>query len=125
MAVHAHLVRTGSNEIISAMDTSLLKTLLQVHLATDASAVFHLPYILRVLDESCFSTTTHLSKWIARLNALLHSKDQGGKWAGLCLTWKTVNISPELAAENGQNWLAASIPLLSVCHNFLGLFSHE
>jgi hypothetical protein len=91
-----------------------LKTLLTIHLASDASAVLHLPFILNILSSEYFTPSTHLSKWTARIQALLHSKEPRGRWAGLILAQKTATISQPLLTENGQVWTGIVLPLLTV-----------
>ncbi|TCD69857.1 hypothetical protein EIP91_005934 [Steccherinum ochraceum] len=90
-----------------------LKTLLQVHLANDAHAVLHLPYVLSTLDAEALRSQEHLQKWIARLSSLLTSKDGGARWAGLCLAFQTAHLSKDLMVECAQTWVGATIPLLS------------
>ncbi|KAJ3757971.1 rRNA processing/ribosome biogenesis-domain-containing protein [Lentinula raphanica] len=93
--------------------THPLKALLNVHLASDASAVTHLPYIVDLLCAEQFSPSPHLPKWTARLNSLLHSKDNGARWAGLCLAYKTSLYSKSTLLECAQSWLSIAIPILS------------
>lgn len=91
-----------------------LKILLNIHLASDASAVLHLPFILNAITPGYLEPSPHLSKWTARIQALLHSKEPGGRWAGLVLAQKTAIISQTLLLENGQSWVGVVLPLLSV-----------
>ncbi|KAJ7590791.1 rRNA processing/ribosome biogenesis-domain-containing protein [Mycena floridula] len=90
-----------------------LKTILQLHLASDASALQNLPYIIESLNSDSFSPSSHLQKWIARVNSLLHSKDVSGRWIGLCLAQRTAVLSKSLMIESGQSWLGVALPLLS------------
>ncbi|KAF9453001.1 hypothetical protein P691DRAFT_802381 [Macrolepiota fuliginosa MF-IS2] len=90
-----------------------LKTLLNIHLASDASTVLHLPFILDAITPGSLNPSPHLSKWTARIQALLHSKDPGGRWAGLVLAQKTGILSQTLLLENGQSWVGVALPLLS------------
>jgi hypothetical protein len=91
-----------------------LKTLLQIQLASDASAVRHLPFSLTSLAQESFNPSPHLAKWTARIHALLHSKDSGARWAGLCLAYKTSLLSQNLMMETAQSYLGVALPLLSV-----------
>jgi hypothetical protein len=92
----------------------ILKTLLTIHLASDASAALHLPLALNSVTAESLAPSIHLPKWTARIQALLHSKDPGGRWAGLVLAQKTATISQGLLLENGQAWVGIALPLLSV-----------
>ncbi|KAF8165502.1 rRNA processing/ribosome biogenesis-domain-containing protein [Crassisporium funariophilum] len=92
---------------------SHLKALLQTQLASDISAVRYLPYTITSLTSECFLPSPHLTKWITRINALLHSKDSGARWAGLCLAYKTSLLSQSMMIESAQSWLAVALPLLS------------
>ena len=97
------------------METSQhLKTLLQTQLASDASAVRHLPFALTSLTRESFKPSPHLAKWTTRIHALLHSKDSGARWAGLCLAYKTSILSQSLMIETAQSYLGVALPLLSV-----------
>lgn len=97
------------------MDTSsVLKTLLQVHMASDAHAVLHLPYVLSTLTAESLQSSEHVQKWIARTNSLILSKDGGARWAGLCVALQTASLSKDLMIECAQTWVGATIPLLSV-----------
>ncbi|KAF9464353.1 rRNA processing/ribosome biogenesis-domain-containing protein [Collybia nuda] len=97
------------------MDTAIhpLKILLQLQLATDSSAVVHLPYIFSSLTSDYFSPNPHLSKWTTRINSLLYSKDPGGRWAGLCIALKTSELSRDIMVEFAQIWLGVALPMLS------------
>lgn len=97
-----------------------VKTLLNIHLASDRSAVLHLPFVLGALQPESLSPSLHLPKWIARIQSLLHSKEPGGRWAGLILAQKTASMSRTLLLENGQSWVGAGLSLLSV-----GLFGWD
>ena len=91
-----------------------LKTLLQIQLASDASAVRHLPFSLTSLTQESFKPSPHLAKWTTRIHTLLHSKDSGARWAGLCLAYKTSILSQNLMVETAQSYLGVALPLLSV-----------
>ena len=91
-----------------------LKTLLQIQLASDASAVRHLPFSITLLTRDSFNPSPHLAKWTTRIHALLHSKDSGARWAGLCLAYKTSVLSQSLMIETAQSYLRVALPLLSV-----------
>ncbi|KAJ3575808.1 hypothetical protein NP233_g842 [Leucocoprinus birnbaumii] len=90
-----------------------LKSLLNIHLASDTSAVLHLHFILNTLTVESLAPSPHLPKWTARVQSLLHSRDAGGRWAGLVLAQKTAILSQELLLENGQTWVGVALPLLS------------
>ncbi|KAJ3935036.1 MAG: rRNA processing/ribosome biogenesis-domain-containing protein [Lentinula lateritia] len=93
--------------------THPLKALLNFHLASDASAVVHLPFITGVITAKHFLPSPHLAKWTSRINSLLHSKDAGARWAGLCLAHRTSICSKLVMIESAQSWLGVAIPLLS------------
>ncbi|KAL1944305.1 hypothetical protein VTO73DRAFT_3490 [Trametes versicolor] len=89
-----------------------LKDLLQLQLASDAYAVLHLPFVLESLSKEDFQPSAHTQKWIARVNSLIHSKDPGARWSGLCLAFQTAVFSRSIMLECAQNWVAAAMPLL-------------
>ncbi|KAI9056538.1 hypothetical protein FKP32DRAFT_1599270 [Trametes sanguinea] len=89
-----------------------LKDLLQLQLASDAHAVLHLPFVLESLSKEDFQPSAHTQKWIARVNSLIHSRDPGAKWSGLCLAFQTAVFSRALMLECAQGWVAAAMPLL-------------
>ncbi|KAI0375789.1 hypothetical protein BV20DRAFT_984840 [Pilatotrama ljubarskyi] len=89
-----------------------LKDLLQIQLASDAYAVLHLPFVLESLSREDFHPSPHTQKWIARVNSLIHSKDAGAKWSGLCLAFQTAVFSRAIMLECAQSWVAAAMPLL-------------
>ncbi|KAE9410119.1 hypothetical protein BT96DRAFT_953314 [Gymnopus androsaceus JB14] len=95
------------------MDSHPLKALLSFHLTSDASTVIHLPYVLDTLTPQHFTPSPHLTKWNSRLNSLLHSKDAGARWAGLCLAHRTSVYSKSVMVECAQSWLGTAIPMLS------------
>ncbi|KAG6903450.1 hypothetical protein C0995_005473 [Termitomyces sp. Mi166 len=90
-----------------------LKALLQFQLATDASSVLHLPYLLSSLTQDSLLPSSHLTKWTTRINSLLHSKDAGARWAGLCIAHKTSILSRPTMIECAHSWLGVALPLLS------------
>ncbi|TFK71783.1 hypothetical protein BDN72DRAFT_957805 [Pluteus cervinus] len=90
-----------------------LKSLLQSQLATDSSAVTHLPFVLSSLTPAAFAPSSHLTKWTTRIGSLLHAKDSGSCWAGLCLANQTSIFSRNIMMENAQSWLAVALPMLS------------
>ena len=92
-----------------------LKALLQTQLASDASAVRHLPFSLTFLTRDSFNPSPHLAKWTARIHALLHSKDSGACWAGLCLAHRASVLSQSLMIQTAQSYLGVALPLLTVC----------
>ena len=91
-----------------------LKELLQVQLASDSYAVLHLPFVLETLTKEDFAPSAHTQKWIARVNSLIHSKDSGAKWSGLCLAFQTATFSKDLMLECAQSWVGAAMPLFLV-----------
>ncbi|KAL0573964.1 hypothetical protein V5O48_007979 [Marasmius crinis-equi] len=94
-------------------DTHPLKTFLNVHLASDASVAVHIPYISQILSSEHLSSSPHLSKWLLRVNSLVHSKDTSARWGGLCLAHTTASRSKPLMIENAQSWLQVALPILS------------
>ncbi|KAM5534268.1 hypothetical protein V8D89_010878 [Ganoderma adspersum] len=88
-----------------------LKGLLQLQLASDSYAVLHLPFVLETLSKEDFLPSPHTQKWIARVNSLIHSKDPGAKWSGLCLAFQTATFSKDLMLECAQSWVGAAMPL--------------
>ncbi|KAI9000871.1 rRNA processing/ribosome biogenesis-domain-containing protein [Trametes punicea] len=95
------------------MDSShRLKDFLQFQLASDAYAVSHLPFVLETLSREDFQPSAHSQKWIARVNSLIHSKDPGARWSGLCLAFQSALFSRSIMLECAQSWVAAAMPLL-------------
>ncbi|OCH92155.1 hypothetical protein OBBRIDRAFT_886436 [Obba rivulosa] len=90
-----------------------LKSLLQLQLGSDAYAVLYLPQVLETLTPECFAPSTHLQKWTARINSLLHSRDVGARWSGLILALQTAMCSKDLMLESAQSWVGVAVPLLS------------
>ncbi|KAJ7781030.1 rRNA processing/ribosome biogenesis-domain-containing protein [Mycena metata] len=95
------------------MDGHPLKALLQLQLGSDSYAVLHLPYILASLTAESLVPSAHSSKWIARINSLLHSKAPDARWAGLCLAQKTSVLSKSTMIECAQSWIGLALPLLA------------
>ena len=93
---------------------SHLKSLLQFQLASDASSVANLPYCLSTLTAECLLPSAHLAKWTSRINSLMHSKESGARWAGLCLAHKTSLLSQTIMIDCAQSWLVVALPTLSV-----------
>ncbi|KAK0468123.1 rRNA processing/ribosome biogenesis-domain-containing protein [Desarmillaria tabescens] len=93
--------------------TIQLKTLLQLHLATDISSAQNLPYILDILTSEHLAPSPHLTKWTSRIYSLLHSKDVPGKWAGLCLAHRTSLLSKSVMIEQAQQWLTIALRILT------------
>jgi hypothetical protein len=96
------------------MDSHPLKTLLQLQLSSDGNAVLHLPYILSSLTQEAFAPSSHLQKWTTRINSLIHSKDGGARWAGLCIAHRTSILSKPVMLECAQSWVTASLSLIAV-----------
>ncbi|KAI0774417.1 rRNA processing/ribosome biogenesis-domain-containing protein [Fomes fomentarius] len=90
-----------------------LKVLLQVQLASDAFAVLHLPFVLETLTRQDLLPSAHTEKWIARVNALIHSKDPAAKWSGLCIAYQTATYSKDIMLECAHTWVGAAMPLLN------------
>ncbi|KAF7332113.1 RIX1 domain-containing protein [Mycena kentingensis (nom. inval.)] len=101
------------------MDSHPLKTLLHHHLASDASAVQHVPYTLASLTPAALLPSPHSSKWSARITSLLHAKTSDARWAGLCLAQKSALLSQPVMIESAQSWIAVALPLLAVRSLFL------
>ena len=91
-----------------------LRTLLQLQLASDSNAVLHLPYILSTLDATTLQPSSHTQKWTSRLGSLIHSKDVGARWAGLCIAQRTAVLSNPLMLECAPGWVTVVLPMLSV-----------
>lgn len=91
-----------------------IKSLLQTQLASDLSAVKYLPYCLDTLTQDDFLPSSHLTKWTTRINSLMHSKEPGARWAGLCLAYKTSLLSQSIMIQSAQSWLPTIISMLSV-----------
>jgi len=96
------------------MDNHRLKTWLQLHLATDASAVINLPFVLNSLTEDDFLSQGHVQKWTIRTNSLIHSKDPGARWAGLSIALKTATLSRNVMNECAHGWITVALPMLFV-----------
>ncbi|KAF9247388.1 rRNA processing/ribosome biogenesis-domain-containing protein [Melanogaster broomeanus] len=90
-----------------------LQALLQFHLASDASAVVHVPYVLEHLSPPYFAPSPHLQKWVARITSLMHSKDPGARWAAISIAYRTSILSRSLLIDNAQSWIGIVLPLLS------------
>ncbi|KAF7288291.1 RIX1 domain-containing protein [Mycena chlorophos] len=95
------------------MDVHPLKTLLQLQLASDSSAVAHLPFTLASLTAASLVPSPHSPKWTARINSLLHAKTSDARWAGLCLAHKTAFLSQAIMIECAQSWIGVALPLLA------------
>ncbi|KAI0677400.1 rRNA processing/ribosome biogenesis-domain-containing protein [Trametes maxima] len=89
-----------------------LRDLLQLQLASDSSAVVYLPFVLDALSREDLQPSAHTQKWIARVNSLIHSKDPGAKWSGLCLAFQTALYSKSIMLECAQGWVSAAMSLL-------------
>ncbi|KAH8830389.1 hypothetical protein DL96DRAFT_1592690 [Flagelloscypha sp. PMI_526] len=92
---------------------SILKTLLQLHLASDAQAIIHAPYILSCINPAVLEPSSHLPKWLARINALIRSsKDPAAVWAGLTFALQTALCSKSIMIESSSGWLTAAMSIL-------------
>lgn len=104
------------------MDNHRLKTWLQLHLATDASAVVNLPFVLNSLTEEDFLSQGHVQKWTIRINSLIHSKDPGARWAGLSIALRTAILSRNVVNECAHGWITITLPMLFVGFRVLLIF---
>ncbi|THH12214.1 hypothetical protein EW145_g134 [Phellinidium pouzarii] len=95
------------------MTADYLQTLLQYHLANDAAAVRNLPSTLSVLSSQNFEGSSHLTKWTSRVNALIHSREQGARWAGIVLALQTSRLSRNTMLTSAQAWVTIVLPMLS------------
>ncbi|KAI0743285.1 rRNA processing/ribosome biogenesis-domain-containing protein [Irpex lacteus] len=96
------------------MDSSHpLKILLQLHVASDGNAALHLPYVLSTLTAKALEPSSHSQKWTTRINSLIHSKDGGARWAGLCIALRTSVLSRAIMLECAQSWVTASLSFIS------------
>ena len=105
------------------MDDHRLKTWLQLHLATDASAVTNLPFVLSSLTEENFLSQGHVQKWTIRINSLIHSKDPGARWAGLSIALRTATLSRDVMNECAHPWITVALPMLFVRSDAVGLLA--
>ena len=96
------------------MDNHRLKTWLQLHLATDASTVTNLPFVLNSLTEDDFLSPGHVQKWTIRINSLIHSKEPGARWAGLSIALRTATLSRNVMNECAHGWITIALPMLTV-----------
>jgi len=96
-----------------------LESIVQLQLATETTSVFHLPAVLESLTEEHFQSPSLSSagrtKWIARVNSLLHSKEPAGRWAGACLARRTAAVSKEILLECANGWIGVALLWFSVC----------
>ncbi|KAI6047488.1 rRNA processing/ribosome biogenesis-domain-containing protein [Pisolithus marmoratus] len=90
-----------------------LQSILQSFLVSDASAVLFAPQILDRLSSSCLAPSSHLQKWCTRVTSLMHSKDPGARWAGICFAYRTSALSEHLRVEHARSWIGIVLPLLS------------
>ena len=104
------------------MDNHRLKTWLQLHLTTDASAVVNLPFVLNSLTEEDFLSQGHVQKWTIRINSLIHSKDPGARWAGLSIALRTAILSRNVVNECAHGWITIALPMLFVGFRVLLIF---
>ncbi|KAG0709826.1 rRNA processing/ribosome biogenesis-domain-containing protein [Suillus ampliporus] len=90
-----------------------LKSLLQLQLASDASSVFHLSFVLSTLSEDSLSPSPHLQKWTSRVTSLIHSKDAGARWAGICIAYRTSSLSKSIMTECAQSWAGLGLSIIT------------
>ena len=105
------------------MDNHRLKTWLQLQLATDASAVINLPFVLNSLTEEDFLSQGHAQKWTIRISSLIHSKDPGARWAGLSIALKTATLSRDVMNECAHAWITVALPMLFVCLDIVSVLA--
>ncbi|KAG9019683.1 hypothetical protein FRB90_011492 [Tulasnella sp. 427] len=87
--------------------------ILQHQLATDASSFEHTPIVLQTLTAEHLKPSQHSGKWMARINSLLHSREPSLRWTGLCLAYKTSELSMTLMLEHAEVWVGLVLPMLS------------
>ncbi|KAG1755494.1 rRNA processing/ribosome biogenesis-domain-containing protein [Suillus lakei] len=95
------------------MASHLLKSLLQLQLASDASSVLHLSSVLSTLSEDSLSPSPHLQKWTSRVTSLIHSKDAGARWAGMCIAYRSSSLSKSTMTEFAQSWAGLALSILT------------
>ncbi|KAJ7711107.1 rRNA processing/ribosome biogenesis-domain-containing protein [Mycena metata] len=66
--------------------------------------------VLASLTSESLIPSAHSSKWIARINSLLHSKAPDARWGGLCLAQKTSVLPKSTMIECARSWIG---PLLA------------
>ena len=91
-----------------------IKSLLQFQLGSDKSSVLNLPYCLSTLTSECLVPSAHIAKWTSRITSLMHAKEPGARWAGLCLAYKTSLLSQTIMIDCAQSWVTIALPSLSV-----------
>lgn len=92
----------------------ILHTFLTFHLANDSTAAHHIPSVLSSLSSQTIEGSQNLSKWTNRVNALIHARDSGARWSGLCLALETSRHSRSFLLGSAQSWIAVVLPMLSV-----------
>lgn len=92
----------------------ILHTFLTFHLANDSTAAHHIPLVLSGLSSQTIEGSQNLSKWTNRVNALIHARDSGARWSGLCLALETSRLSRSFLLGSAQSWIAVVLPMLSV-----------
>ncbi|KAG2154981.1 rRNA processing/ribosome biogenesis-domain-containing protein [Suillus bovinus] len=95
------------------MTSHPLKSLLQLQLASDASSVLHLSSVLSTLSEGLLLPSPHLQKWTSRVTSLIHSKDAGARWAGMCIAYRTSSLSKSTMTEFAQTWAGLALSILT------------
>ena len=101
-----------------------IKSLLQFQLGSDNSSVLNLPYCLSTLTSECLVPSAHVAKWTSRISSLMHAKEPGARWAGLCLAYKTSMLSQGIMIDCAQSWVVIALPALSV-RQYILPFSHQ
>ncbi|ORY80002.1 rRNA processing/ribosome biogenesis-domain-containing protein [Protomyces lactucae-debilis] len=93
-----------------------LKVLLNA-LNNEASCAYQVPFALSVLQSTTLAAedASLLSKWHARLSALLQSKNNHARWAGVCLVKATLERPSggwESLISHGGSWTKLLLTLL-------------
>lgn len=101
------------------MENHRLKTWLQLHLASDASAATNLPFVLNSLTEEDFLSQGQVQKWTIRIHSLIHSKEPGARWAGLSIALRTAMLSRDIMNECAHAWITVMLPMLFVRPRFV------
>jgi len=104
------------------MDSHRLKTWLQLHLATDASAAINLPFFSTVSPKSIFPLKDMPRNGLFE-SSLIHSKDPGARWAGLPIALRTATLSRDIMNECAHAWVTVALPILFVGLDTVGVLA--
>lgn len=91
-----------------------LAVLLQYQVAGDITAFQNLPHVLSALRAEDLAASPHRTKWILRVNSLLHSKEPAARWTGLCLARRSAELNQELLTEHAHTWVTSAMSMLAV-----------